>query len=492
MESFDTIDILDLHGSTKKKEVCPDGSKDENVFAIQQGVAISIFTKLKESTGKCRVRHGDIWGTQKDKYASLWKLGPKSRHQKRIKPRTPSYYFIPRDTTLAKEYEQYWKITDIMKVNSVGIVTARDKLTIRWSEDEVWKTVNRFINLTDEKAKEQFKLQQDARDWKVSLAQEDIRSTGPIRDNIIPISYRPFDARFTYYTGQARGYICMPRKNVMQQMLAKENLGLITARSNKSPSPDHFFCSRLITEAKCGESTTQSYLLPLYIYPEEKKNSGGGNGNHGNMMLFEPGAKYATRRTNLDAAFIAEMETKLKMSFIETGSGKGDLKKTFGPEDIFHYIYAIFHSPTYRSRYAEFLKSDFPRLPLTSKKPLFRKLASLGEKLVGLHLMESSELDDFITVYNVTGNNLVEQVRYLDTKKQVYINKKQFFAKIPLEVWEFRIGGYKVCEKWLKDRKERKLSFEDIRHYQKLIAAISKTLRLMRAIDKAIPDWPIE
>ena len=210
------------------------------------------------------------------------------------------------------------------------------------------------------------------------------------------------------------------------------------------------------------------------------------------MMLFEPAAKYATRRTNLDAAFIAEMEAKLKMQFIETGSGKGDLKKTFGPEDIFHYIYAVLHSPTYRSRYAEFLKSDFPRLPLTSKKPVFRKLAALGEKLVGLHLMESTELDDFTTEYNVTGDNLVEQARYLDTKKRVYINKDQFFANVPPDVWEFHVGGYRVCEKWLKDRKARKLTFEDIRHYQRIVSALSETIRLMRAIDRAIPAWPVE
>ena len=180
------------------------------------------------------------------------------------------------------------------------------------------------------------------------------------------------------------------------------------------------------------------------------------------------------------------------MRFVETGSGRGDLAKTFGPEDVFHYIYAVLHSPTYRSRYAEFLKSDYPRLPITSKKPQFKKLVALGEQLTALHLMESTKPGKSIAGYNVSGSNIVEQVRYLDTKKQVYINKTQFFDNIPPEVWEFQIGGYQVCEKWLKDRKERKLSFEDIRHYQKIIAAIAETIGLMSTIDKAIPTWPVE
>jgi predicted helicase len=184
------------------------------------------------------------------------------------------------------------------------------------------------------------------------------------------------------------------------------------------------------------------------------------------------------------------LEAKLKLRFVETG--KGDLKKTFGPEDVFHYIYAIFHAPAYRERYSEFLKSDFPRVPLTSRKPHFKKLASFGEELVALHLMESPKLDGFITAYTVPGDNLIEKVRYVDNRKRVYINKEQFFDGVPQDVWEFHVGGYRVCEKWLKDRKGRKLAFDDIRHYQRIVVALNETIRLMQDIDKAIPQWPID
>ena len=494
MKTFDTIDLLDLHGNARKKEVCPDGSKDENVFDIQQGVAIGIFTRLKECTGKSRVRHGDIWGTRDAKEKTLMGLSPKSRMLKKISPLSPSYYFVRRDTRLMKEYESGQPLTSIFPANSAGIVTARDKLTIGWSSDEVWKAVRDFINRPIEATREKFELGRDTRDWKVALAQEDIRSNGPSKKQIVPIMYRPFDVRFTYYTGQTRGFICMPRKRIMRHMLEGNNLGLISARSNKSPSADHFFCSRFVTEAKCGESTTQSYLFPLYLFEgKDDVNStsgGGGGGSNQGMMVFEPRAKYDVRRANLNRNFIRELEAKLKLRFVETG--KGDLKKTFGPEDVFHYIYAIFHAPTYRERYAEFLKSDFPRVPLTSRKPLFKKLTSFGEELVALHLMESPRLDGFITAYNVPGDNLIEKVRYVDNRKRAYINKEQFFDGVPQDVWEFHVGGYRVCEKWLKDRKGGKLAFDDIRHYQRMVVALNETIRLMQDIDRAVPQWPID
>jgi len=170
--------------------------------------------------------------------------------------------------------------------------------------------------------------------------------------------------------------------------------------------------------------------------------------------------------------------------------GEGDLKKTFGPEDIFYYAYAVFHSPTYRTRYAEFLKIDFPRLPLTSDKELFAQLVAKGKELVELHLLKSSKVDDFITTYSEAGDNKVEKVAYADGK--VHINNKQYFGELPEEVWNFKVGGYQVCEKWLKDRRGRVLSSEDITHYQRVVVALKETIRLMREIDQAIVKWPME
>jgi len=300
----------------------------------------------------------------------------------------------------------------------------------------------------------------------------------------VPILYRPFDTRFTYYTGHSRGFICMPRLEVMRHMLEGGNIGLISARSNKSPCPDHFYCTRLIMEKKGGESTTQSGIFPLYLYPTK---------------MFEG----AARVPNLNPAFLEDLTGRIGLSFLS--EGRGDLQTTIGPEDVFSYAYAVFYSPTYRHRYAGFLKMDFPRLPLTGNKALFKALAGLGADLVSLHLMESPRLENFLTRFPVSGSQVVEGVRYVIPPSpplekgggngRVYINSEQYFEGIPPEVWAFTIGGYQVCQKWLKDRKRRTLSFEDLHHYQMVVVALAETIRLMGEIDAAIEahgGWPID
>jgi predicted helicase len=249
---------------------------------------------------------------------------------------------------------------------------------------------------------------------------------------------------------------------------------------------NHFFVSDTITETKCGESTTQSAIFPLYTYITPKDSGY-------SQELF------STRKANFNPAFVKELGEKLGLQFVE--DGKGDLRTTFGPEDVFHYTYAVFHSPTYRSRYADFLRIDFPRLPLTSDKKLFAALVKKGEELVSLHLLKSPKVDNFITSYPEAGNNVVEKVvftpdpkgleRPLGSHGRVWINTQQYFGGVPQEVWEFKVGGYQVCEKWLKDRKGRLLSGEDITHYQRVVVALKETIRLMQEVDKSIPGWPM-
>jgi len=229
-------------------------------------------------------------------------------------------------------------------------------------------------------------------------------------------------------------------------------------------------------------------LFPLYLYP--------GSYQEEFSDTNEPSNAPGGRRPNLAQAFILDISNKLNMTFIP--DGKGDLQRTFGPEDIFNYIYAVFHSPTYRERYAEFLKIDFPRLPLTSNTDLFRELCKLGDGLVGLHLMETS--GQFITSFPEPGNNVIEKVEYTQSaddpeRGRVWINKTQYFAGVPLQAWNFHVGGYQVCQKWLKDRKGRALSYDDILHYQKIVVALAVTIYLMDEIDETIEmggGWPIE
>lgn len=268
----------------------------------------------------------------------------------------------------------------------------------------------------------------------------------------------------------------------MSHMIAAENLGLVSARSNKSQSADHFYCSRFITEAKCGESTTQSCLFPLYLVPRE-----GGLG-------FEE-----KRRVGLTSAFLRALSASLGVG----QSGPEQLPEDTSAEDVFCYLYATLQSPTYRARYAEFLKIDFARVPLPGSLDLFRTLARLGDELVALHLMKSPKLDDFITTYTGPKNPEVGRVGWSDdtvwldaaaTKKgQPATPGIIGFHGVPEAVWNFHIGGYQVCEKWLKDRKGRTLSKDDIAHYQKIVVALSETIRLMKEIDEVIDKhggWP--
>jgi predicted helicase len=478
MQEFDEIYVLDLHGNSLKKEKTPDGNADKNVFDIQQGVAISIFVKYRKKYEKpAKVFHAELWGKREGKYAWLEEQDVKTTDWEMLKPSSPFYLFVPQDVTLREEYEQYWKVTDMMPVNSAGIVTARDNLTIHESPQAVMKTVKDFVSLEPEQAREKYQLGEDVQDWKVHLAQADIKNHDVDGSYIFPILYRPFDKRYTYYTGKTKGFICRPRYNVMQLMLAGENLALITVR--KTPPTQqcaYFLATASIMSNGAIRSDNQSIdsLFPLYIYPTEKKGS-----------LSHVLSSDEKRKSNFAPNFIKAVETSLKLQFIDNGAG--DLATTIGPEDLFHYMYAVFHSPTYRQRYAEFLKIDFPRLPLTSDKTLFQQLAELGKQLVTIHLMEADIDSD--SGYPIEGNNLVDKITYKNEK--VYINKTQYFDNVKENVWQFHIGGYQVCHKWLKDRKGRKLSYDDCNHYLYILAALEQTIDLNDKIDKILPEFPL-
>jgi predicted helicase len=508
MNLFTEIYVLNLHGNSKKRERCPDGSPDENVFDIQQGVTLGIFVKEPDKAGPAKVFHADLWGLREIKYKYLFEADILTSKWTELAPQSPAYLFLPQSHELLGEYEGGWKIPEVFPLNSVGIVSARDSLAVAWSSEQIWKTVKDFVSLSPEDARDRYELGKDAEDWKVKTAQEDVRSSGPKRENIAPILYRPFDNRFTYYTGRSRGFICRPRSEVMPNMIKGPNLGLVWTRP---ASPNYEFsvtCTRF-TADQCavGNKTAGagiSYLGPLYVFDSGERK--------GQQIHLHERASADKSKPNLDSDFVAQLGSRLQLSFIESGSG--DLKKTFGPDDVFNYIYAVFHSPTYRSRYAEFLKSDFPRVPLTSDVRLFRSLCGLGAELVALHLLESPKLEKPIARYPAKGQNLVEGTspRFLargelepGTRKRldsgrVYINKGdppetgkgQYFEGVSSEVWNFQVGGYQVCDKWLKDRRGRTLSYEDLEHYQKVVTALSETIRLMAEIDAAIPKWPME
>lgn len=454
MKSFESIYILDLHGNAKKKEKCPDGSKDENVFDIQQGVAIALFIKKRDNTNTCKVYHSELWGLREDKYESLSKNDIKTVKWKEIAPKPGNYLLTPFDAAFEDNYVKFIKITDIFPVNSVGIVTAKDKLTIQWGPDEVYRTITGFSKLEAEEARVVYGLGPDARDWKVSWAQRDLIDSGLKRENIHPILYRPFDIRYTYYTGNSSGFHCRPREQVMKNMI-KKNLGLITRRQMlPNQSCNYIFISdSLISDGVIrSDNKGSESLFPLYIYP-------GQNGLFNN-------AKH-----NLDLNIIEHIRKSLQ-------------KNDPSPGDIFYYIYAVLYSNIYREKYSEFLQIDFPRIPFTSDYELFVKLGKLGNRLADIHLMKSEELDRTFSKFEVKGDNQVKKVHYLVNEKKVYINDTQYFSNIDKDTWEYHIGGYQALEKWLKDRKNRTLSLEDIHHYIKIACALRLTIQYQEKIDE--------
>lgn len=489
MDIFDEIYIYNLHGNSRKGEIALDGGKDENVFNIQQGVSINIFIKFPEKQKETIVNYCDLWGLREHKFAVLLDENFKATNWKTLSPKEPNWFFVEVDTGVEEEYSKYVKITNVFPHYNSGIQTKRDSLTIRFDVSDLQKVIIDVSKLNIEEIRTKYELPADGRDWTIKTAKEDLLHNNP---KIVDILYRPFDIRETIFTGKSKGFIAYPRAETMKQMLFP-NLGLITCRNQT------FERVALVTKSFVDLRTYSNpgsigtdYLLPLYLYEDSAQS-----------LLLENKA----RRPNLSPECIKTFSEKLGLKFIP--EDKGDLEKTFGPEAVFYYAYAIFHALTYRSRYAEQLKIGFPRLPLTGDKKLFSRLVAFGNELANLHLLGENPFDKSKTIFDEQGKwgvkiggekpvNLLDwqvaDVRYNEKDKRVYVNKGQYFEGVEKEVWEFMIGGYQVCEKWLKDRKkaERVLSTEDLKHYMKIVVALRETIRIMSEIDKAIPSWPIK
>ncbi len=467
LKTFNEIYILDLHGNSLLQEKCPDGSFDQNVFDIQQGVAIIIAIKNHPNQlthhNLATVFHYDLWGSRQEKYDFLNQSNLESLQWTKLKIDIPNYFFVPKNFSFNEEYEQLFNLSDIFSVYSSGIETGKDEVLITTSKDKIQEVMQNLSNpnLTEDQIYEKYQIK-DNSGWRFSSNRSLLIKERYDKSLVKLINYRPFDYRFTYYHSILR----RPQKEVQNNLL-KENLALLSCRQQVESGFYHIFCTNSITE-RCAvslKSRELTYVFPLYIYP---------NTENDQYNLF-------TECTpNFSSKFLTEI--KAKLGYIPT------------PEQIFYYAYAIFHSPTYRKRYAEFLKIDFPRLPLTTHEKLFQNLAQKGEELVQLHLMKSQKLNHLITKYQGEGENNVTEVTYKPEEQRVYINKSRYFEGISPDIWEFKIGGYQVLEKWLKDRQKANcsLSFEQIIHYQKIVVVLSLTLKIMKAIDQLIPEWPIQ
>jgi hypothetical protein len=515
MQTFDEIHLLDLHGNAKKKETVPGTSQpDKNVFDITEGVVIGIFVKLpldaRKNQTKCSavVRHCDLWGAQRQtKYDWLDAHHVKDTKWTTLEPATPHYLFIPRDTKRLKEYTHGWKVTEMMPVNVLGFQSHRDQFALAFTQDDVRERMSLFrgtVN-SDTQIKGLLKVA-DSGSWSVEKARAKIRADKNWEQEIVQIDYRPFDSRWCYYNTVA---VDRPRPELVAHVARQENLCLSLMRQTKSITWQHAFAGMSPASAVYLEIKDGSTVFPLYLYP---------NGNMPEEDLF---AHDNGRRPNLSAKFIKDFCERLNCEFIPDGFGR-PAKREVGPECIFNYAYAIFHSPTYRERYADFLRADFPRLPLTSNWDLFRELAGLGMWLVDLHArgqgkntpvgfpvkgkdevhdvrfqpVDSLVIPGAKRMKSSTPCGMVETGPWPDMKAgRVWINDRQYFEPVPEAAWTFPIGGYLPAQRWLKDRIGRTLAYEEQLEYQRIIWALLETGRLMAEIDASIKQhggWPLK
>ena len=463
---FSHLRVYDLHGNLRQKERKESEGIDENVFDIQQGVVISLGKAGTQFDRETKSYFAELWGTRAEKYRLLTESSIGTTNWTNLSPCEPYYLLVQQDKVIREEYVRWPSLEDVFVCYGSGIKTDRDELCMDSLKNEL---AARMKLLFSGKYGSDFIERYNVRPSSSYDVVELARRTQFSEADLVQCLYRPFDVRWLYYK---RGFTSRPAYGVMQHILPGSNIGLLSARTNKSGKMDHFFCSRLPTEVKVAESTTQSCLFPLYL----------GN-NPGSLRLSNH------RALNLSQSFLKTLAAELALP----QKGPHGLPDGLQPEDIFHYAYAVFHDLGYRTRYAEFLKIDFPRLPLTGNLDLFRALARLGSELVAFHLLDSPKIDEPLTTYTGPTNHEVEKVSY--ASGTVWLDKAQTrgFRHVSEAVWDFHIGGYQVCEKWLKDRKGRKLSKDDITNYQKIVIALSETIRLMKRIDEVIEEhggWP--
>jgi predicted helicase len=463
LESFDKIYILDLHGNAKKKEVAPDGSPDQNVFDIMQGVSINIFVKTgKKKTGElAEVLHQDVQGKRDFKYDFLATNSIGLINWKKLDLDLPNYTFKKIDNDSYSLYSKGFSIDTLFSLNATGVKTERDSFTIQFDENKIKQIIGDLRLLSIEEIRRKYQLEKDGRDWQLAFAKKDVINN---QHQVTKILYRPFDNRFTSYSGITKGFMAYPRERIMSHVV-KGNLLFVSTRLNRGLSQGYNFISNSILDLHLLDSAADSLqAFPLYIY---------------NEINSQIKIDQSNQRTpNFNKEILNQIVEKMSLKFTNE---KEEKVGSFAPIDLLDYIYAVLHSPIYREKYKEFLKIDFPHVPYPTDVEKFWQLVKLGGEIRQLHLLESPTVNKYITKYLVDGNNIVVKPKYENGK--VYINESQYFENVPQVAWEFYIGGYQPAQKWLKDRKDRELSFEDILHYQKIIVALTETDRLMKEID---------
>lgn len=459
LRTFDKIYILDLHGNARKKETTPSGDKDDNVFDIMQGVSINIFVKTKSLRGKVEaihkqakamdchetkahhndnlatIYHYDLYGKRRDKYHFLKSNNIDSIAWETLKPHSPFYLFIPFNTKTDKE----WSIKDIFKASGVGICSKRDKIVFHNSKESLKSMLHDFITKAKDELYKIHNIGEDSGGWKLEWAIDEIRKNKDNLDEFIQLChYRPFDHRWTYYTDKNCGFMARPVYEVFRHFLHDfDNIGLVCYRNCGVNGLDNIFIANGLIDLHLVGSG--SNIFPLYT-------------------------KDSSRNENLSPEF---------RNFIDK-----HYKEHFSLEQILGYIYAVLFHKEYREKYLDFLKIDFPKIPFVESKEKFLEFSELGSRLISLHLLQDNALDSHIGRLQKIGKDesrVIDKPSYNAESKRLFINKSLYFDKVDSRVWEYKIGGYAVCEKYLKSHKGEEIDFT---HFQKIIQTLHKSLEL--------------
>lgn len=458
MRSFSAIYVMDLHGNSKKKETCPDGSKDENVFDIQQGVCIFIGVKRKNALSqKCHIYHADFYGVRDFKYSQLNSSLFDTVPWTEVFPVENDYLFIERNMSLADEWNNHFKLDETFPVNGVGICSKRDPIAFHDSKEQLCAVLQDFAQLPEDAIRVKYNVTSESRDQKVSYAKDNVVSYGIREEYLRQCLYRPFDKKWTYYTDKVRGFLAYPVYKVLGNML-NENLGLIVSRQGQASDLSNWnvvFCTDEIVDLNIFRRGG-GCLFPLYLYTSEFGK--------------------ATKKLNISQDVLQKFAKMLGIPFQMTSSDRS----CFTPEDFWCYIYAVLHAPTYRTRYKEFLNLEFPRIPFATDPSYFWKMVDMGSTLKDIHLMRTHPGRNLSTNLS-RGTNAVEKITFKNGA--VYINKTQYFAPVSQELWSFQIGGYQPLEKYLKDRKGQVLSQGEVENYLRIVDALIQTQFVMSQID---------
>lgn len=441
MNTFDKIYILNLHGNSRMKETAPDGSKDENVFDIMQGVSINIFYRSSNKNHKeCHVYHYELFGTREEKYEFLSNHIINDTPWIELHPKEPYHFFVPKEFSAQDEYQTGFMISELMPVNNSGVQTDRDGL---FYDDDVNALQTRIIELLSGSISDQFRKEYRVIDSSSYRINDRIKNSRFNESHLVLCSFRPLDIKYLYYD---ENLISRPAYSIMKHF-AYDNYALLVPRQCEKEWHHAF-----ITNKHCDRNYTGTagkygagYVFPLYLYSDDG----------------------SVRKPNFNEEILKSIESVLG--------------EAIEPHELFDYIYAVLHSPAYRTKYKEFLKIDFPRIPYPTTAEEYHRLSAIGSQLRKLHLMEEVPATKH-ALFNTAGSNIVDKPEYKGGN--VWINKEQCFEDVPETTWNFYIGGYQPAQKWLKDRRGRELTFDDIAHYRKIITVLEETDRLMKEIDK--------